>query len=61
MATAKVSWVSGMNGSYVLHVEPEHECFREFDGVRFSVYREAQNVANAIKRSVANAKTSRTV
>lgn len=61
MANAPVAWVSGTNGSYVLHVEPEHECFREFDRIRFSVYREAQNVANSIKRSVANAKTSRTV
>lgn len=61
MATRKISWVSGTNGSYVLHVEPEHGCFRELDGMRFSVYREAQNLANFIKKSVENAKTPRTV
>lgn len=61
MATRKISWVSGTNGSYVLHVEPEHGCFRELDGMRFSVYREAQDVANAIKRSAKDAKTPRTV
>lgn len=61
MANAKVSWVSGTNGKYVLHVEPTQESFSQFDGLVFSVYREAQHVANAIKRIAKDAKTSRTV
>ena len=58
MANAKVSWVSGMNGKYVLHVEPVYASFSQFDGIVFSVYREAQNVANAIKRSAKDAKSA---
>lgn len=61
MANAPVAWVSGMSGKYVLRAEPTQEGFSQFDGLVFSVYREAQHVANAIKRIAKDAKTSRTV
>lgn len=59
MANAKVSWVSGTNGKYVLHVEPTQASFSQFDGIVFSVYREAQNVANAIKWGAKNMQSLR--
>lgn len=58
MANARVSWVSGMNGKYILRVEPTQSSFLQFDGMVFSVCREAQNVANAIKRSAKDAKSA---